>query len=299
MRSLLVVGLHSGTLPKLYERLRRAAQREDDAGAVSLRRPQIDTPSAGVGRFRAGIRRVERALRRFVERELLAILQHCPRWTFGQLSLDRIDLSSNRIRVQLSCSQLDGVCAITIEEQSGYVVAGFASLGFVASLPLAAALLFENALAGFYQRAQVDLVREQIEFELGPTAHYDIADEGLVVWPGNDYRTELLYPIDSANHALVPEVRGPEPGVPPRVLDTRRMFYREQALSWLAWVAAWSAAEHDSAEVPRLLRGVSLLPSGQPWLSVDATPTEPVVEVFPYPHVRSSSPAASKMGQDR
>jgi hypothetical protein len=45
------------------------------------------------------------------------------------------------------------------------------------------------------------------------------------------------------------------------VLDPRRMFYREQSISWLAWVTAWSAAEHDSADVPRLLRGVTLLPA--------------------------------------
>ena len=123
--------------------------------------------------------------------------------------------------------------------------------------------MFENALAGFYQRAEVDLVREQLAAELGSAAHYDISDEGLLVWPERDYSTELVYRIGNAKGALAPETRGALLAVPPRVLDTRRMFYRDQAIAWLAWVAAWGAADHAHAEVPRLLRGASLLPSAE------------------------------------
>ena len=53
--------------------------------------------------------------------------------------------------------------------------------------------LFENALGGLYQLAGVDLVREQLTAVLGEKAHYDIADEGLVIWPGEGYRTEVVY----------------------------------------------------------------------------------------------------------
>ena len=264
MRSLLVVGLHSGTLPKLYERLRRAAQREDDTGVISLRKPRHDAlvPAGGLGKFRAGIRKVEQGLRRFVERELLALLHNCARWPHGEILIDRIDLSSNCIRIQLACPALDGgPCAITIEEQSGFVVSGIVEAGFIRALQQRSSVatqLFYNALAGFYQRAQVDLVREQIEAELGAAAHYDISDEGLIVWLGTDYQTELLYRLDGA--AKSPDVRGAQPDVPPRVLEPRRLFFREQSISWVAWVAAWSVAEHPTAAVPCLLRGVSLLP---------------------------------------
>jgi hypothetical protein len=269
MRGLLVAGLHSGTLPKLYERLRRAAQREDEAAVVSLRRGgEGALTSDGLGRFRAGLRDVERSVRRFVERELLALLHRCPRWPYEDITVERIDLSSNRIRVQLSCPEIHSEPAeMTFEEQAGYVVAGLPQGGFVAVLaersPFAARL-FENALAGLYALAEVDLVREQLEAELGEGTHYDIADEGIVVWPGVDYETELVYRIDGAEgRAVDAEIRGEEPDEPPRVLDTRRMFYRDQGVSWLAWVAAWSAAAHETSDVPRVMRGVSLLPKIQ------------------------------------
>ena len=278
IRGLLVAGFHSGTLPKLYERLRRAAHREDEAQVVSFRKAGADgtLTSDGLGRFRAGIRDVERGVRRFVERELLALLHRCPRWTYGEIVVGRIDLSSNRIRVELRCPDLDDSPAeLTFEEQSGYVVAGLPQAGFVAELvrdPMAARL-FENALAGLYALAEVDLVREQLEAELGEGVHYDIADEGLLVWPGVDYETELVYDIEGAHGLVVEaEVRGEEPEEPPRVLDTRRMFYRDQGVSWLAWVAAWSAASHESMEVPRVMRGVSLLPRQSP---AEEHPVEP------------------------
>lgn len=270
MRSLLVVGLHSGTLPKLYERLRRAAQREDEAAVISFRSPASRGSNlGGLGRFRDGLREIEQGVRRFVERELIAVLHRSPRWSFGRLSVAGVDLSSNRIRITISCSSMkDRVAEITFEEQSGYLVAGAAQPGFMAQLVQSSpeqALLFENALAGLYQLAEVDLVREQIVAELGETAHYDIADDGLVVWPQKDYRTELIYPIHNEHGRVIePRVRGAEPDLPPPVLDTRRMSFSDQAISWLAWVAAWTAAERADARIPRLLRGVSILPSEDP-----------------------------------
>jgi hypothetical protein len=264
MRGLLVVGVHSGTLPKLYERLRRAAQREDEASMAPIGK-KSDAALGGLSRFREGIADVERSVRRFVERELLTLLHRCPRWVFGRIRIERVDLSSNRIRVQLSCRDLSpNLCELTIEEQSGYVVAGMPHAGFVTEIQGSAVgvRLFENALAGFYQRAEIDLVREQLEAELPEGANYDIADEGLVVWPDDDYGSELVYSLeDMADRTVAPTIRGADPKVPPRVLDARRMFYREQSISWLGWVSSWTTAAHEDAAIPRLLRGVSVLPA--------------------------------------
>ncbi|MCA9620245.1 MAG: hypothetical protein KC731_14585, partial [Myxococcales bacterium] len=267
MRGLLVAGLHSGTLPKLYERLRRAAQREDEAEVMSFRRLDKEggLTSDGLGRFRAGLREVEQSVSRFVERELVALLERCPRWTFGDVAVEAVDLSSNRVRVQLSCAALGpDPLAVTFEEQSGLVVAGVDAPGFLGALdghsPVAKRL-FENALAGVYHRAEVDIVREQLEGELDAGSHYDISDDGLVVWPGVDYATELVYRIDGGSQgAVAPEIRGLAPEGPARVLDTRRLFYNQQPIAWLSWVAAWNAAEHESVDVPRLVLGASILP---------------------------------------
>jgi hypothetical protein len=267
MRGLLVPGLHSGTLPKLYERLRRAAQREDETALAGMifRRATTADKGDGLGRFREGIRGAAQGVRRFVERELVAQLASAPRWSFGELRVVQVDLSSNRVRIQIACDGLGREpCTVSIDEQSGQLVAGIADAGFVTRLgerDAVASRLFENALAGLYQRAEVDLVREQIEAELGENAHYDISDEGLVVWPGPDFRTEIVYRLHrKVGTSLAPRVRGEAPAEPPRVLDIRRLLYRSQPISWLSWVGAWEAAAHPSAEVPRLLQGATILP---------------------------------------
>jgi hypothetical protein len=148
----------------------------------------------------------------------------------------------------------------------------------VAELTDEALLLFENALAGLYHRADVDLVREQIEAELGDGVHYDIADEGLIVWPGRDYRTELVYPIGGRRRGtLPPKVRGADPAEPPVVLDTQQLMFSAQSISWVAWVAAWTTADHETAPLGRLVQGASILPDAPTWMRRSSRP--PVGEV--------------------
>jgi hypothetical protein len=204
-------------------------------------------------------------VRRFVERELVALLARSRRWRHGPLVVRRVDLSSNRVRVQVACKALGAKpCELTFEEQSGYIVAGIGQEGFLTSLVRSdaeGALLFENALAGLYQRSEVDLVREQIEGVLGDGVHYDIADDGLLVWPGRDYQTELAYRLDErGGRALPPTIRGAPPDRPPQVLDTRHILFPTQGITWLSWVAAWTAADHDDVDLPRLMQGTSVLP---------------------------------------
>ena len=276
MRGLLVPGFHSGTLPKLYERLRRAAQREDRGGRQSMRERQR-RQGRGLETFRKGIRRVGQSVRHFVERELCAVLAQSPRWRFGPVVLKRVELSSNRIRATLVCKQLsERPCELTIEEQSGYLMAGTSKPGFLVELQRSSrtgSLIFENALAGLYQRAEIDIVHEQLIAELGGDVNYDISDDGLLVWPEPDFKTELLYRIHKPNKpTLVPIVRGAPPKRPPPTLDTHQTLFRKQSLTWPAWVTAWSAAERAEGAIARVIRGPSLLP---PPDEIEYTPAPP------------------------
>jgi len=194
-------------------------------------------------------------------------------------------VSSNRIRVRLAC---DDLCSeeleVTLEEQSGYIVAGVLRPGFVMQLPEAseARRLFENALAGLYQLAEVDLVREHIAYELGEDTSYDVADDGLVVWPHADFRTELVYSLDTREQrTLLPKVKGEPLETTPAPLDTRHLLYREQAIPWVSWVATWSAADREGIRLPRLLRGVPILPSAAAPSDLRAPP--PRLEAVQHP----------------
>ncbi len=177
MGALLKPGLHSGTLPKLWAKLRRAARKGDPA----------------VEKHKEAMREIEEAVERFADRELAAMLGASERWQ-GEVRVAHVALASNRVRVELARGSGAADCVIAFEEQSGWLCACVARAGWVAALGDEERVLFENALAGLYQRAGVDFVREQIEAALPPATPYDIADEGLVVWPPG-WATELVYDL--------------------------------------------------------------------------------------------------------
>jgi hypothetical protein len=127
-----------------------------------------------------------------------------------------------------------------------------ARAGWVAALSDEERVIFENALAGLYHRAGVDLVREQIQAALPATSKYDIADEGLVVWPAG-WATELVYDLAAAPR-LEAKVRGEPAAEAPPEIDRAAILFREQGITWSAWVAAWSG------EPKRVVKGASLLP---------------------------------------
>ncbi|WP_394841320.1 hypothetical protein LZC95_30145 [Pendulispora brunnea] len=254
MGRLMVPGFHSGTLPKLYDRLRRAVQRAEDEEDALLR-------------FREGISSVSEAIERFVAREWLALLyspaNETPRWTHGPLEVERILLGSNRVRIRIVCPSLgNDACEIAFDEQSGLLVASVSEAGFLQRLRGEDdRILFENALAGFYHLAGVDLVREEIQAMLG-VAHYDISDEGLVLWPDATYRTEVIYPLRGVKlgATIEPQVRGVWPVERPPVIDERRFFFRHRPIPWSDWQKAWDAAARNDGPIPRLMSGSPLLP---------------------------------------
>jgi hypothetical protein len=52
----------------------------------------------------------------------------------------------------------------------------------------------------------------------------------LIVWPEEGYRTELVYQLGAGNPSIAAEVRGEPAKLPPRVLDARHLFFREQSV---------------------------------------------------------------------
>ncbi len=87
MGGLLKPGLHSGTLPKLWAKLRRAARKGDGSAE----------------KHREAMREIEEAVERFVDRELSALLAESERWE-GSVHVTRVALPSNRVRVELARS---------------------------------------------------------------------------------------------------------------------------------------------------------------------------------------------------
>lgn len=244
MRALLVLGFHSGTVPKVFAKLRRAVKR--------------GLPKANA--YRADLHVVEHGVHDFVERELAGLLLEAKRWKAGAVEVHAVELGSNRIRVAIACTDASPEPAwIHFEEQSGMLVASVPVHGFVDVLEPAQRATFETALAGLYKRAGVDIVREQVEALVGKGVPYDVADEGLVVWP-NGYQSEVVYDLSSTG-MLAGSVRGGALTEPPRVLDSKKLLFSRQDVSWNGWVAAFAedAASPSPSPSASLFAGPPLL----------------------------------------
>lgn len=261
LRELLVVGLHSGTLPKSFERLRRAAQRSDERrqrARAAHKRPPPFTHDPELQRFRQSLEAARRAIARVVERELLPTITDHPSWSHGSLLVDRIELSSNRVRVQLTCPALiHQPSELTFEQLGGHIVAGFSNPGFVSLLEGAQLTLFDNALGVFYHRAGVSLVREQLTHLL-PGGDYDIR-EGTIAVFSDAGQLAVTYPIDVRwPRQLAPRIHDPHTTLATPSLHARELLFDHQPITWANWQRSWHP---QSAEQPkRLFNGPSLLP---------------------------------------
>jgi hypothetical protein len=251
MAGLLKPGFHSGTIPKLSAKIRRSARAHSEKLA-ELAAERLE---------------IEEAIERFFHRELCALLETAPQWRSGEVEVREVDLGGNRVRVALHAPKLAGGDAcIAFEEQSGFIVAGVAAAGFVDALDDDQRRVFEAALAGLYARAAVDLVREQIEAELaaasgdGKAPPYDVADEGLLVWPAGDYGVEVVYPLD-AETELLPSARSGAAATGCKPLRASRVVFARQALSWASWSAIWSGTSEGGAMSSPLGEAPSLLPN--------------------------------------
>jgi hypothetical protein len=238
-------GFHSGTIPKRFTKLRRAAWKADERA---------------VDKHKAELHHIEEAIRKFADRELVALLSESAAFRVTDAATRRIALGSNRVQIELSCPSVSPDPArITFEHQSGWMVASIPERGWIDRLDEDQRRILEIALAGFYQRAGIDLVREQLEQVIaggGEPAPYDISEESLIVWPGRGYQTEAVYDL----RALfpTPKLRGARwSGELPSFVGRHALYFRE-VLSWALWTSVWEQLARGE-EPRKIILGPSLI----------------------------------------
>jgi hypothetical protein len=239
-------GLHSGTLPKLYARLRRVRGR-------SARRQH------------EALEGVRERLHQFVERDLLAVLATSKTFAGAPaLEVGTIRVATNRIRIELRAGAGDGLL-LEFEEHAGWLLAGTAvpaaGRTLLSRLSAEQTLAFRDALAGFYKLAGVALVREQVEAVLPPNALYEVTDEGLVVWPAPAFRPGVVYAL-GAGPELQPRPLGPDQADGFRAVPERELVFRSTPVLWQDWVKTWDSDHAGAGHVPLLPASVRLLRPG-------------------------------------
>ncbi len=270
---LLRPGFHSGTIPKLFNRRRRAARQ-------SVKNPKIDKQA----KFAEKLHHEAESVKHFVERELLVLLSETRSFREFGLSVERVDIATNRLLVTISHQDhpLDPM-QIEFTEQSGWLMARVPNQGWLLKLSDDDRNVFRAALAGLYKLGSVGLVREQIESQLITTKHdapasgqaandsprndssanrshhpYDISAAGLVVWPHYNYATEVHYSLEE-RPTTVPRPRSLARTSGLTLLPLAAIVYRESPLCWSDWKAFWQAEQLASPNEIKLLPEIELL----------------------------------------
>ena len=93
---------------------------------------------------------------------------------------------------------------------------------------------------GFMQRPAWTWCEEQIEACLGtPCPAYDVGAEDMIVWPGPDDDTEVVYNLRE-EPLLHPRRREGRLADNMPVLAADKVVFRNNPITWKDWVAAWS-----------------------------------------------------------
>jgi hypothetical protein len=235
MRRLLQPGFHSGTIPKVYSRLRAAERRAYHSGSWRPARA-----------YRQRLEEVAEAIRRFVERELLSLLEQSTAWQGKHLSAGRVSLATNRISIELTHASFPGkALGLEFKVRAGWLMADVRERAWLDQLPRERLTTLLAGLAYLYKRAGVDLVRELLRANLPAAAvSYDITSAGLALWADPRHGPAVVYDLGSPDPKLEPRAPdgAPAPGWP--ALEAQRLVYGRVPLTWEDWVRGWEEEQH-------------------------------------------------------
>jgi len=225
---LLRPGFHSGTLPKAFARLRRLERQSASFRRFSQRRAWQDV-----------LHHAERDIRRFVERDLIRLLEYCPPWHDIRLGVTDIHVACNNIRVNLECEGFVGdPIELLIQEQNHWIVVAVSDPGVLYQLGSARVHSFDTALLGFYRKAGADLVREQVQRNLTGDHAYDVSQEGLIIWPEGQYEREISVDLNRTHQLRpLPTAFAITYGIGAK--STESVLFAKSDTEWNDWAQLW------------------------------------------------------------
>jgi hypothetical protein len=260
VRGLLQPGFHSGTVPNLYAKLRIAER-------VATKTRNWHSARA----YRHEVEEVADTLRNFVAREMVALLNQSLCWRGNHVAVGPVHLATNRFRLELIHGEHPvHPVEIEIEHRNGWLVAGVRANGWLDKISDDQLQAFCVCLAGLYKRADIDLVREQIQGELGGIKSFQLTYEGLQVW-SDPHVKPVQYPLrDCEDH-------------PERIVELERLVYARIPIAWAQWVDCWEKDQAGKPGLPGLAEALVRVPGrtttpkadGPVVLSVDQRFTTP------------------------
>lgn len=139
MRGLLRPGFHSGTVPKLFRKLRAAKPEQ-------------------VARYRHELEHAAEAVHRFVERELVPLLKRSQDWGGARVEVEHVRFGCQRAVVELVCHELGrDPLVLAFENRNGRVEASVPRPGWFATLTGPRRDVFVAAVRGLFDMAAAEL----------------------------------------------------------------------------------------------------------------------------------------------
>lgn len=241
MARLLRPGIHSGTLPKLHGRLRRASRKAGENGDWKP-----------VNQRKAAIHHVAEAVERFVDRELCGLLAETPDFGSPAVSVGQVHVATNRIEVEL-CRGSNPSAWLALEERGGWILAEVRRAGWIPELSPQARVAWEAALLGFYKLAAVELVREQLSDNLGLRGTwYDIDSDGVYVYTDGNPKSQVVYPLRRGRSRLWTLSGLGRTGSEEGTRKKESLVFADMAIPWNDWVEFWER-DRTSASATQLL----------------------------------------------
>lgn len=227
---LLRPGVHSGTAPKLFNRLRHVLRKSQRTGNWNA-----------VNACRARRKNLERQVRRFVDREFCSLLEEGGFSDTFSLHCGEVRVANSRIEFVLRRSaDIGPPLLVRFENHGHWLVASFTMPDWLRQLNAEDTRRFAVAMVGLLQAGAVELLENRLQQFIGIDFRwFSYSDTGLIVYPTESVQVQQHVPLSGdkdpsgrpqSGEIDVANVRLPE--IP--------ILLRDKSVRWSEWVATWN-----------------------------------------------------------
>lgn len=243
---LLKLGFHSGTIPKLFMKLRKA-----ELEAVS----RSDWRKART--LRLDLQTIKERLARFIERDLLIPMQQNNKSFIKPLRVSEISLGLNRIEAEMTGMDDNGYASfkISLELVDKILMGSVSKPGGTLALNEHQNRCLSLGIAGLYKFAGIDISKEQVTSNLPSwVSDWKISEGNLVLFSEN--QSTILVPINTGEPLLKLQVKNLEKACTLNTLDAERLLFGRQPLTWQEWSEGWDRSANSLYVWPLYYAGV-------------------------------------------
>jgi hypothetical protein len=241
MGRLLRPGIHSGTLPKLYAKLRG-----------SERRPVDNRDDKRAYRRLEALHHVEESIRRFVDRDFITLLAESRTLRAAAITAGELRLATNRVRIELRSALTEDSEEgpwLEFDERHHALIAGIEGPGWLDRLDEEQARVLGVAVVGLFKMCGVEWIRARPDTR----SHAGrIVPElaGVAEGPASPIAYGPPGAELPADHAETPV--------------TTLIPFRTVSVTWKRWVEAWQREQAGAKHPTRFLEGYTIFPRERP-----------------------------------